>query len=243
MAAEFTRAKWGLGENSPAPNMVHLLEAKGVRVFSLTPEYSDVDAFSFWHDGKPFVIINTLKSGERGRFDAAHELGHLVLHGHNGCSAWTKESEREANQFASAFLMPGSGVRRRVPRNPTTDQVLREKQYWRVAALALTYRLNDVGLLTEWNYRQCLIELGRLGYRLGEPGGIPRERSQVLEKVFRSLREQGLSARSIADELQIDVEEFNMLVFGLVMTSFDGGGDNRPRSERPELRVVSGGSR
>src|SRR5215211_2579591 len=78
-AASVVRARWGMGP-TPAPNMVHLLEAHGVRVFSLTPEYSGVDAFSFWRDGVPFVFLNTMKTAERGRFDAAHELGHLVLH-------------------------------------------------------------------------------------------------------------------------------------------------------------------
>ncbi|MEU7793445.1 ImmA/IrrE family metallo-endopeptidase [Micromonospora tulbaghiae] len=242
-AAEFIRAKWGIGELSPAPNMVHLLESNGVRVFSLDPEHGDVDAFSFWRDGLPFVVLNTLKSGERGRFDAAHELGHLVLHGHNGCNTWPKDSEREANQFASAFLMPRLSVRSRVPNNPTTDQVLRAKQHWRVAALALTYRLNDIGMFSEWSYRRCLIELGKLGYRVGEPGGIRRETSQVLDKVFRGLRKQGVSPAHIAAELDITVHDLNMLVFGLVVTALDGAREERPRLERPDLKLVAGGQR
>lgn len=239
-AAEYLRAKWGIGETSPAPNMVHLLEANGVRVFSLAPEFSDVDAFSFWHEGVPFVVLNTLKTGERGRFDAAHELGHLVLHGHNGCSSWAKESEREADLFSSAFLMPRISVRSRLPGNPTTDQVLRGKQYWRVAALALTYRLNDIGMFTEWNYRRCLIELGKLGYRVGEPGGIQRETSQMLAKVFRSLRTQGITAKDVARDLDIHVDDLNKLVFGLMMTAIGGSHENVSHG-RPDLRLVSGG--
>lgn len=240
-AAEFVRAKWGIGELAPAPNMVHLLEANGVRVFSLAPEYSDVDAFSFWREGTPFIVLNTLKSGERGRFDAAHELGHLVLHGHNGCTTWPRGSEREANQFASAFLMPRMSVRSRVPSNPTTDQVLRAKQYWRVAALALTYRLNDLGMFSEWNYRRCLIELGKLGYRIGEPGGIRRETSQVLDKVFRGLRAQGISPAQIAAELDISLDDLNMLVFGLTMTALEGTREASSRPERPGLKLIAGG--
>jgi transcriptional regulator with XRE-family HTH domain len=44
-AAERVRAMWGLGE-APAPNMVHLLEAHGVRVYSLAMDYASVDTFS-----------------------------------------------------------------------------------------------------------------------------------------------------------------------------------------------------
>ncbi|WFF01559.1 ImmA/IrrE family metallo-endopeptidase [Micromonospora sp. WMMD964] len=242
-AAEFVRAKWGIGELSPAPNMVHLLEANGVRVFSLAPEHSDVDAFSFWREGIPFVVLNTMKSGERGRFDAAHELGHLVLHGHNGCATWPKDSEREANHFASAFLMPRISVRSRIPNNPTTDQVLRAKQYWRVAALALAYRANDIGMFSEWNYRRCLIELGKLGYRVGEPGGIQRETSQVLDKVFRGLRKQHVHPSQIAAELDTSVDDLSMLVFGLVMTALDGTREASPRPEGPGLKLLAGGRR
>ncbi len=42
-AASMLRARWGLG-SAPLGNMIHLLEAHGIRVFSLYPEYSEVDA-------------------------------------------------------------------------------------------------------------------------------------------------------------------------------------------------------
>jgi Zn-dependent peptidase ImmA (M78 family) len=77
--AELVRVEWGLG-HAPAPNMVHLLELQGVRVCSQAEECREVDAFSYWYDGTPCVCLNTTKAAERGRFDAAHELGHLILH-------------------------------------------------------------------------------------------------------------------------------------------------------------------
>ncbi|WP_261371327.1 ImmA/IrrE family metallo-endopeptidase [Yersinia frederiksenii] len=60
--------------------MVHLIEPKGVKVFSLAENCVEVDAFSFWTNRKPFVLLNTIKTSERSRFDATHQLGHLVLH-------------------------------------------------------------------------------------------------------------------------------------------------------------------
>ncbi|MFC8222990.1 hypothetical protein ACFUTY_33075 [Streptomyces sp. NPDC057362] len=47
-AAALVRARWGLG-NAPIPNAVHRLEAHGVRVFSLSRDRPEVDAFSFWN--------------------------------------------------------------------------------------------------------------------------------------------------------------------------------------------------
>jgi Zn-dependent peptidase ImmA (M78 family) len=48
--------------------------------------------------------LNTFKSAERSRFDAAHELAHLVLHIH-GMTSGGRDIEREADMFASAFLI------------------------------------------------------------------------------------------------------------------------------------------
>ncbi len=62
------------------------------------------------------MFLSTDKSGERGRFDAAHELGHLVLHGEHEDPRREDEisqrpcAEAEANRFAAAFLMPRSSV-------------------------------------------------------------------------------------------------------------------------------------
>ncbi|MGC4855904.1 helix-turn-helix domain-containing protein [Micromonospora sp. DT4] len=250
-AAEHVRARWGIGEIHAAPNMVHLLEAHGVRVFSLPPEYSDVDAFSMWRRGIPFVFLNTMKTGERGRFDAAHELGHLVLHGASDDADWSRDCEREANLFASAFLMPQASMRSRMRSNPTTDQIIRAKKYWSVAAAALAYRLGDLGILSEWSFRRVIIELGRMGYRKGEPAGIPRETSQLLEKVFRGLRGKGISPHSLARDLHTTPAELTKYVFGLVMTAVE---DPAPpasallpvtteQDRQPKLRLVSSNGR
>ena len=73
------RARWDMGFR-PIRNMVHLLEAHGVRVFSLAEDAKQVDAYSFWTPSKkPFVFLSMSKSAERSRMDAAHELGHLVI--------------------------------------------------------------------------------------------------------------------------------------------------------------------
>jgi len=68
------RRLWGLGE-LPIKNIIHLLEAKGIRVFSLSIDSAQVDAFSMWHVNRPFVFLNTKKSCEHSRFDVAHKLG------------------------------------------------------------------------------------------------------------------------------------------------------------------------
>lgn len=219
-AAERVRALWGLGE-APIPNMVHLLEANGVRVFSLAVDCANVDAFSLRYRGNPFTLLNTRKSGERGRFDAAHELGHLVLHSDDR-PAHGVEAEEQANRFASAFLMPRAGVLAQSLRHATPDKILLAKRKWKVAAVALAYRVHDLGLLSDWKYKAVSKRLAELGYRRDEPGGITRETSQVLGKVFSSLR-QDPPRMSLAEELRLTADELNLHVFGLVPIALDGG--------------------
>ncbi len=218
VAAAHVRARWGINQLAGISNVVHLLEAHGVAVYSLPPEYSDVDAFSYWIDGQPFVLLNTLKNAERGRFDGAHELGHLVMHARPGCDdVDSRIQEKEANAFASAFLMPAESVKSAIRTSPTTDEIIRYKKRWRVSALALTYRLHELGIISDWGYRRAIIELGKMGFRSDEPGGIPREQSHILQKVLSSLRSSGTSLRKLSAELHVYPSELNEIMFGLAV--------------------------
>lgn len=236
-AAERVRARWGLGE-APVPNIIHLLEAHGVRVFSLAEECVEVDAFSFYWRGTPFIFLNTMKSGERGRFDAAHECGHLILdseyvipHG--------PDAEQRANRFASAFLMPQSSVIAQRLHNAAVDHVLTGKRIFNVSAMALNKRLYELGLITDWGYRSNAKNLSRLGYRRTEMDGIPRETSQLLTKVFAALRADDVNPCDIAKDLDFGVDELNKHVFGLVLTALRGGSAPSPPA-RPGLHLVEG---
>lgn len=235
-AAESLRAAWGLGER-PIKNLVHLLESRGVRVFSLAERNKQVDAFSFWRDETPCVFLNTMKSAEHGRFDAGHELGHLVLHRHGGPSG--KGAEHEADQFASAFLMPRASVLAAATRVRTVEAMITLKAQWIVSVAALNYRLRALGLLSEWEYRLACIEIQRRGFRHTEPSPGKREASQVLQKVFNELQREGIARADIARTLHIEVDDLEELVFGLVMRRIPGGGPVRtPRSASAKLRKI-----
>jgi Zn-dependent peptidase ImmA (M78 family) len=234
-AAQMIRAQWGLGE-LPIGNIVHLIESKGVRVFSLADDTANVDAYSLWRGHAPFIFLNTRKSAERDRLDAAHELGHLVLH-RDHLEPRGREREQEADAFASALLMPRSSVLAHVPRSPTLGQLIQLKRIWKVAVAALVYRLGTLDLLTEWQKRQLWIEIGRQGYRRKEPDGIPRETSQLLAKVFAALRAEGVTRRDVSRELRLRVEDLDALIFGLVAVPVEGGHRVEP-PRRPDLRLV-----
>lgn len=235
------RSQWDLDQR-PIPNMVHLLEAQGVRVFSLVQEIRDVDAFSLYIENEPFIFIDTGKTAERQRFDAAHELGHLVMH-QGRERVQSREAERQADRFAAAFLMPRADVLAHNLRNASPDQLIRASRRWRVSAMALTHRVSELGLLTEWGYRSACVELAKRGYRRSEPESqLVPESSQVLEKVFAHLREAGSGIKMITDSTKLTYEEFNRHVFGLARTVSLGGATGPATAARPSrehLRVVS----
>lgn len=204
-AAAEIRCNWGLGEQ-PIRNIVRLLESRGVRVFSMS-EPLKVDAYSFWRDGKPYIFLNTSKSAERSRMDAAHELGHLVLR---------SQDEDYAKQFASAFLMSEGSILAYVNRGATLQEIIKAKHYWIVSAAALTYRMHEVGMLNDREYRTRFQQIGRLRYRTNEPEPADMERSEVLSLVFQTLSEDGISVRQVAEKLFLPPDELNRLLFGFI---------------------------
>jgi hypothetical protein len=107
-AAATLRAAWKLG-SGPVSNMVGLLERRGFVVARLRAGTDDVDAFSCWLAGRPYILLTSNKTAaERSRFDAAHELGHFVLH--HDAKPGDPIVESEAHQFAAEFLMPKTVV-------------------------------------------------------------------------------------------------------------------------------------
>ncbi|CAK8718829.1 HTH cro/C1-type domain-containing protein [Candidatus Electronema aureum] len=238
-AADVIRNHWSLGE-MPISNMVHLLESKGVMVFSLTEDTNDMDAYSFWMNGKPFIFLNNRKSVEHSRFDAAHELGHLILHHHalpehdtehdHDDYSKGKDAESAAHKFASAFLMPQKSVFAYAIRYPTLASIVSLKSFWLVSASALIRRLKDLGLLSEWQYRSLNIELSRHGYLKKEPQPIlKREISKLLPMLFQALNEDGISKNDISQELGCFSSELDALMFSHIprFTLIEG---NQPKS-------------
>lgn len=260
-ASAILRNHWGIGEK-PIGNMVGFLESKGIRVLSLSEETEVVDAFSFWKGNQPFIVLNTFKTPEHSRFDAAHELAHLVLHRHGAFYSSKSESsslkgldgfykkrildgdaeqvslyldevkgkqkskfngerdvEREANRFASAFLMPRSDVLANSSRIITTASIIQGKKRWKVSAMALAYRLRALERVNDWQYRGLVIELGRLGYRNAEPDGIEREGSVVWQQIFTYLWQAKQTKEHVAHELGIPLDELESLVGGLLNRS------------------------
>jgi Zn-dependent peptidase ImmA (M78 family)/transcriptional regulator with XRE-family HTH domain len=234
LAASIIRTEWGLGSQSIS-HVIGLLEKHGVRVFTLDEETLAVDAFSFWKDGTPYIFLNTKKSGERSRFDAAHELGHLLLHKNEVPQG--KDIEKEADNFASFFLMPKETVLIYSGRYISVQDIIKLKRNWKVSAMALIFQMKNIGVISDWQHRSLLIEASKLGLRTTEIEGIPRESSKLIPQLISSLKEQGITIKSIAAELKLPFDEVTSLLF--LMGVISGEGTESVVRERPVLRLVT----
>lgn len=213
-AAQAVREHWKLGQQ-PIPNIIKLLEAKGVRVFSLCEDTKNVDAFSCWRNNQPFIFLNTYKSAERSRFDAAHELGHLVLHRH-GTPQDSRQAENEANEFASNFLIPSDDILSRIRFVTNLNDIVKAKKRWGVSVAALTYRLNKMNIISEWQNRSLQIEINSRGYRKREPDGLPSEESVVWPQILSALWNERITREHIAAELHLPPHELEGILFKLI---------------------------
>lgn len=208
-AAAALRSHWGIGVR-PIANTINVLEAHGVRVFSLVEETRHLDAYAFWCDDAPYVFLNTFKTGEHSRFDAAHELAHLVLHRHTGTAR--KDAESDANIFASEFLMPQADLKANARHVQTVSDLVTAKKRWGVSVAALNYALHKAEIIRDWQYKMNCIEISRYG-RSREMEPMQHETSQIWAKVLTALWQKGISLSRIAADLYVPEEELGKMLF------------------------------
>ena len=183
------RERWQLGQG-PIADVVGVMERHGVVVARL-PAHSDrVDAFSCWIGARPYVVLTSNKqAADRSRFDAAHELAHLLFH--PDAVPGAKSQESEAQSFASAFLLPRASVTPELPSRPDFTRLVDMKLRWRVSIQALLRRGHDVGIYSDAAYRRAMTRLSTLGWRKSEPGDAgPPEQPTLLARAADMLRQR-----------------------------------------------------
>lgn len=180
------RQIWGI-PLGPAPNIVDLLETHGVIVIRLPLDSADVDAFSLPFIDRPVVVLGSDKNDRaRSRFDAAHELGHLIIHGEQ---FWgLPEVEKQAHQFAAAFLMPREAIHTELPRHVDWPTLFELKRKWQVSLAALLLRAKTLGRMSEATYLTAVKAASARGWRRVEP--VPLGETEMPKALPRLLRSQ-----------------------------------------------------
>ncbi|WP_125116508.1 helix-turn-helix domain-containing protein [Agathobaculum sp. Marseille-P7918] len=197
------RKDWGLGLG-PIPNLTLLLETKGFVISGADTEQEKADACSQRIDGRPFVFsVRDKRSTCRTRFSLAHELGHLVLHQDISEEELLSNKElfnsveKQADRFASCFLLPQESFRREVM-SVSLRHLITLKQRWKVSIAAIIYRCSDLGLFTENQVLYLRKQMSAQHMRKVEPldDEIPAEIPQMLGIAVRKLIEAGIYTKN-----------------------------------------------
>jgi Zn-dependent peptidase ImmA (M78 family)/DNA-binding XRE family transcriptional regulator len=199
-AAMACRRAWGLGDR-PIAKLGELLESKGVRLCSAG--FGDVrfDAYSCVVSGRAFAFLGDEKQDRaRSRFDAGHELGHLLIHRHysdDELEGAGQEAERQADAFASAFLMPAETFSSDV-RDTSLEGFKRLKPKWGVSIQAMVRRAKDLGLISEETYEKHCRHIAAAGWRRAKAEPL----DEVVPATTRSLGRKSLELLSASNKIK-----------------------------------------
>lgn len=208
-AALALRAEWGLGWE-PIHQLVRLMEVHGITTFDVPDEHCNphMDAYSYADPAAPIVVlVPQRKNGNayRRRFTAAHELGHLIMHG--TCDGHDALRESEADRFAAEFLAPQRALHNQLPKRFDIRQLTAISDYWGISTSAITYRCKEISHISETTARRWFQRLNSMREQgeLSEPHHttFPGEQPVTLRKATRLAAEQSVTVADIAHRLRI----------------------------------------
>jgi Zn-dependent peptidase ImmA (M78 family)/transcriptional regulator with XRE-family HTH domain len=209
-AARAARQILELG-TGPLSNAVRLLESRGVVCTRLPAHTRRVFAFSCDFPSRPVVVLSTERAHRAaGRFDAAHELGHLLLH--HDEEPGTHPVERQANAFASEFLAPTSAIVDLLPSRIDWKRLMELKATWGISMQALLFKARALRVMPEHTYRRAVTELNQRGWRTNEPGDDGQtEEPIMLRRAIAMLEQQGRTVSELSDESRLSIETIEMI--------------------------------
>lgn len=203
------RKHWGISDE-PIKNLQYLMEKNGIIITGFDTQEGKIDAFSqsvIINKHSIFLIAVSLGSRPEGRirFDMAHELGHILLHPWSeDLESITKDEfkirERQANMFASAFLLPANSFGKDIQTYPTDlnfYQFLKKK--WKVSIQAMIYRAHQLNFITDNQYQYLMRQVSKNGWRSKEPGDVPYTLNETIFQgaIDLLLKEKILTTRNL----------------------------------------------
>jgi len=217
--AGLVRTVWNL-PSGPISNLTQVLEDAYVLIFAYDFGTDEIDEITQWIEPlPPIMLVNNRAPGDRLRFNIAHALGHLVMH--HDLTPY-EEMEKEADQFAAAFLMPQEAIKPELA-PVTLERMIQLKPKWKVSVQALIRRALDIGEIDEKRYKSLYERISRAGYRKKEPFPLSVERPTLFTKLLRFYQ----------TELHYSIEEIAQLLW-----IHERDLENLYSAELPPLRLV-----
>jgi|JI10StandDraft_1071094.scaffolds.fasta_scaffold74902_3 Zn-dependent peptidase ImmA (M78 family)/transcriptional regulator with XRE-family HTH domain len=218
--ATVCRQRWNLG-NGPISDVLLALENAGIIVVKEEVGSNNMDGVSNWSavDERPYILIAADKATcVRSRLDAAHELGHLVLHrkireGDLKDQSSFKEIERQAFLFAGAFLLPAESFGAEVW-SPSLNSFLSLKERWRTSIGAMIKRCATLDILSPEYEQRLWKHYGSRGWRKGEPldDKLRPEQPRLLMRSVQLLIEKNIRDRqALIEDLRFSASDIESL--------------------------------
>jgi len=198
------RDYWDLGDD-PIDDLMLLIENAGVAVAEDFVDSAKLDGISQWIANRPVMLLAKDKEGGvRRRFDAAHELGHLLLHRHvseNEIATNIALIEEQAMAFAGAFLLPTAAFVSSTY-EISLDGFADVKPRWKVSVAAMIKRARALDLVSEEHERNLWKYYSYKRWRGNEPydDRLEVERPINLGQAVDMLAEE--SAESVSEFLR-----------------------------------------
>jgi Zn-dependent peptidase ImmA (M78 family)/DNA-binding XRE family transcriptional regulator len=209
-AAEQLRSAWQLPDG-PVGHLVRHMEANGILVARLEVANRGIDAFSHSQGLRPVVILGSDKGdAARSRFDAAHEIGHLVCHPDADPGG---VQEQQAHGFAAELLMPRAHFLSVLPHRFDLGTYARLKQEWGVSIAALLYRARSLEVISDAAYRRAIMIMNKHYGRRSEPYPLERtEMPTLLATACKVAQQAGIGREQIAAEVCLSLEDLEAIV-------------------------------
>lgn len=174
------RELWQL-DDEPISDIVDLMERHGLIIVNVDFSSNKIDARSGYVEiGEKsyyIVLVNDKKQNFfRDQFTLAHELGHYAMHAKiyhpqdDLLGQDYRNIENEANQFASAFLMPKNSFTADLTENGVIDldTFVDLKSKWNVSIAAMVHRAHDLKLIDDRKYVKLQKQMSYRGWRTNE---------------------------------------------------------------------------
>lgn len=246
-AARQTREDFGL-QPGPTPHLVRLMEHRGILTVFSPLQTAPIDAYSLDTPIRPVILLNPLKQDHyRQRYDAAHELGHVIMH--LDAEPGSHVIEEQANRFAAEFLMPAEEVADFLPRRADWLTLGRLKERWGVSLQALLFRARHLGVMSEVTYRNAMTYMSSRGWRRREPGLMPSvEQPSLLPRAIEVLADAGIDEATLMDGCRVPAILFRTITArvptiesGDSISSADNAHDEPAKNGAQSTSLLRGG--
>lgn len=199
------RKKFNLGEES-IPNLLEVLEENGFLILFIE-DFKGFDGKQGLANDIPFIVLSKNKSGDRQRFNLAHELGHILIKNNEDLN-----SEKAADIFAGCFLIPAKSLIKELgeKRQSISLHELGElKKKYLVSMQSIIMRAFQLKIISERKKEELFKYFSTKNWRKNEPIEIEIEKTDKFKRlVCEAVVEGYISESKGAEYLNIKTSDF-----------------------------------